>query len=374
MTGRVRTESLGGSAGTYRQKFFGTLTETPVTANFRTSVCTDSVGNFPIAGELDIDRIERSSYTPLNGIRAVGVGNYQQYDAVMPVNYRNYTPPLTVDDSDMLGLGSTLLARTNPSRPVVSLPVFIGEIRDAPRLIRLAGDSILRKGASGYLSWEFGWKPLLSDLRRIMDFEGQVNKRVSEIQRISSRGGLRRRVSLGSGSTKDTLTNVTLDGVYVQVTGTRQVENSWKTWGTVRWLPDPNVSLPTSNDKLRALARKAIFGLSADPGAISAVTWNLIPWSWLVDWFTNAGDFLEAHNNTVPAVPYNACIMKHVIAEARFTRTMTSASSWVTGGDASIVHHLKMRRLATATLAANLPFLSGRQLSILGALAITRSR
>jgi hypothetical protein len=371
MTGRVRRINPSTPVGSYHQEFFGIPDDTFVSSVLTDATCIDSTGNLPAAGLLDIDKIDRSSYTPLTGRNNFGSFGFQELRSVMPTGLRDFTPPLFVDDGDMSGFGSTLLARTNPSRPVVSIPTYIGELRDAPELIRLTGKSLLKKGASTYLNWQFGWEPLISDLRKMVDFQSHVEKRMKEIQSLTKKGGLHRRISIDEGSIEGPEESVSIDGVYAAVNATRQTITTWKTWGTVNWLQDPEVKLPQSSAEMLALARRSVYGLSLDPGSIATDAWNLLPWSWLVDWFTNAGDFISSFDNTVPAVPFNPCIMKEIKSTTTFKRTN---SNWISGGDASITRTLKLRRLGDATLAANLPFLSGRQLSILGSLAITRSR
>jgi hypothetical protein len=37
---------------------------------------------------------------------------------------------------------------------------------------------------------------------------------------------------------------------------------------------------------------KAVLGIGLDPGNISSAAWEAIPWSWLIDWFANVGEYL----------------------------------------------------------------------------------
>jgi hypothetical protein len=66
-----------------------------------------------------------------------------------------------------------------------------------------------------------------------------------------------------------------------------------------------------------ALMAKKTLGLSLTPDTV----WNLAPWSWAVDWFTNAGDVIS---NLTDWAVYGLClrygyIMEHTIARDTYT-------------------------------------------------------
>jgi hypothetical protein len=115
-------------------------------------------------------------------------------------------------------------------------------------------------------------------------------------------------------------------------------------------------------------ARRAVYGLSFD--LVSA--YNLMPWSWLIDYFSSTGDFLEATRNVVGASPGNTNIMVHTLR----TAVLTPSSSFhgLTGGGGIQVRETKERFVGSGFTGLNstVPVLTNRQVSILGALAITR--
>lgn len=117
---------------------------------------------------------------------------------------------------------------------------------------------------------------------------------------------------------------------------------------------------------------KAVLGISLNPYNVASSAWEAIPWTWLIDWFANVGEFIQAHNNTVPAAPDGISIMLTRNTTKTFTRT--GGATWLSGGGATVSHITKERNKGSATLAASLPFLTGRQASILGSLAVTRSK
>lgn len=263
-------------------------------------------------------------------------------------------------------LMTQLLARTNPSRPVVDLPVFVAELGDVPKLIRLAGGSILRKVAGANLTWRFGWAPLISDLNSMLDFSAIVDKRTQELKRLSEKG-LRRKLHLWSGTFDSQDTGESLQSLNGTVTGTIRRAVIQRIDGFVEWVMSSDN--PTTGKEMRQLARRAVLGLTIDP----ATAWELIPFSWLIDWSGNVGQFLMSRRNLVGATPRQKFLTELTVRNSVVTTTSTS-SGLRTNGDHHYGWTRKKRIIASATLSAQLPYLSKGQLSILGSLAVLRHR
>jgi hypothetical protein len=272
----------------------------------------------------------------------------------------------------------------------VDLPVFAFELKDLPDMIRHAGNRMKRaveltqgrgKKYSGklasedWLQLQFGWAPLISDLSKMVDFVGSVDKRLGEMDRLYSGSGLKRNYTVyndvrpGDLSPREvycsTLTySVAKVRVFFQARTHR--------WVTVRWKPTSPPPWKSDEEKL-AYTRKLVYGLND----ISASTiWNAMPWSWLADWFGNVGDYLDAHRNTIPAEPTQVNLMHQQSVEA-------SSFEWISnpyGATFSLLKEpmvsQKVRKPQNAWVppSASLPFLNGKQLSILSAIATTRVR
>lgn len=349
------------------------ITEGPYTVLDKT--CLDDLGRSTDHGFNSHKRVIYPA--PLNGERLDGPGFTRRFTNWHPPDQRVLPAHLVVAGVPSVGVSATTaLARTNPGRAVVSLPVFVGELRDLPHAIKSAGDFIRSrrgrglKGISGqYLGYQFGWKPLFDDLRKMLQFQDHVDKRSRELARLYAKGGLKRRVELGTWSSHAE-TNVTLDstmGSSEFVTARKSTDTSVRRWATVRWRPTKTHQVITDL-LLRRLARKAVFGISIQ----AEDAWNLMPWTWLADWFSNCGDFLEAYNNRIPAACSVVNVMTHTKTQSVYRRT--DSTSWVKGGDSRSEVETKNRSLSFGTIEADFQFLSGRQLSILGALAITRTK
>lgn len=270
---------------------------------------------------------------------------------------------LSVPDqpSDAL-LAADLIARTNPSRPVVDLPVAIFELREIPDLLREEGNKIVRGLAAGNLAYQFGIRPLISDLMNLLNFSDEVAKRQRELEKLAS-GGLRRKRDLWSGSsTGGPFDIIAQSGDKIIVHFDSYKATQRRVWGFIVWTPD-NPKLMKGD--ARALARKAVLGLTVD----FSTAWNAIPWSWLVDWCSNVGDILIAKRNIVGASHGAIQLMTQTTTSTR--AQLTTYAQFVTPG--SWIETSKQRRTVShVPVDVQLPILNARQLSILGSIGVTR--
>jgi hypothetical protein len=254
-------------------------------------------------------------------------------------------------------------------------------IRDLGRL-RIQGRNVLTRGpqrvhpkliANHYLSYEMGWKPLISDLRKLLSFQSLVDKKMRELQNLYSNGGIQRRVRLPDwkGSTHDEDSSVVVESALgVLIRCKRLKSTTIERWGTVRWTPSSLPDARFSQTDLQRLARDLTFGMK---GISAKQVWDAIPWTWLVGWFTNVDDFLQAHDNRIPLNHSVPCVMTRTVTRDQFTR-LPGQNLDFTGGYGTTTLETKERVSSTGTLAASLPFINGRMFSILGALAIQRKR
>nr|UJQ85543.1 MAG: hypothetical protein 1 [Leviviridae sp.] len=295
---------------------------------------------------------------------------FKDYIADVFENLDNF-PHLSVDDG---GLPDTALAtmaaqRSNPSRPYVDVPTMLFELKDWIPLIRdrgreiLRGDFVNRAGQTN-LMYQFGIAPLVGDVIKAANFHEQAQRRVQEFRRLTSERGLRRTMTLGSYS-KTEVRNQVYQSVGTYMVGTFYYTTTITIRGHCRWLPDGNVLSLMAPDEMRQLANSVVRGLTIDPSTV----WELVPWSWLVDWFSNIGSYLAANRNTVPATLSGVHIMRH-------TRTQVlmpgGSFSDVTIGNVNLIRETKTRAPSFVTPVAHFPFLSGKQVGILASLAVAR--
>jgi hypothetical protein len=228
-----------------------------------------------------------------------------------------------------------------------------------------------KSAANHYLSLQMGWIPLVSDLRKMMELQKHTHRRVGELRRLYSNQGLKRRLNNLASDHKVETSYRFLDsgnGIndLVQLDMVTDVER----WATVRWvpssIPDSNYSVP-----LEQRARNLVLGI--DKVHFGEQQWNAIPWTWMIDWFANVGEYLTAHNNTVPCDHTKVNVMTRTTTYEVWRRS-DGFKETIPGAEGVRSLVTKERELSDGTLSAHLPFLNWRQLSVLGALAIQRLR
>lgn len=407
---RLRTQSYPSSGGGTRQRsfnanYFNNDVQAPFTV--LTNTCEDSTGkgsDHPCY----ITHMIKNGVTPLTGsIGVVGMpGWFTWY-----YGYNSWYPDFLV--SQTLGhlpntlpsvgaMATTVLAKSNPSKPYVSLPNFLYELKDLPGMIRDIGHikhqlGGLVKGpsrsgsalsardlANHQLAAQMGWDPLISDLRKMLDFQSQVDRRIVDLENLFVKNeGLHRTVgksrpptAKGGGrsgmwtqvlNSSSTVTVESALGIPIQCRLDQQT--TVECWGSTRWTSVARPGTDFSSKKLAQMARLLVFGLNINTKAV----WDAFPWTWLIDWFTNVGDYLEANTNVIPVVSSTPCIMTHEKTVTTWTR-IDGYQNDIAGATGSTVYESKARTIAVPTISATIPFLSGRQLSILGALAVQRFR
>lgn len=303
--------------------------------------------------------------------------SYRVYTAY-PVGYsrRRWTTTMSIPG----GLDNQLFAATNPSRPDIHMPAIIAELRDLPDMIREVGRWLFnpkritsnphRELGQMWVSGNFGWLPLLADLCTMVRTPNAFAQREKEFDRLYSGSGLKRRVGLWSGQGASETISFVLDQCSVSFTGrpTAQV------WGTVRYKPIPSSkNAPTRRKTPDDIARRML-GLNARN--LTASVWEALPWSWFIDYFYDVSGFLAAHGMEADVTAEGACIMTHIVANLASPgdSQLDSYNERLTITPGNIVYEEKHRSIATPSVLPQLrmPRLSGRQLSILGAITVLR--
>lgn len=207
---------------------------------------------------------------------------------------------------------SKLLAESNPFRATVSVPVMVVELLEAIDLVKVAVDSILHAAGSTYLNSKFGWEAMFRDVKTLTTITVQIEKRLKEFKSLQKRGGLRRKITIGNTNpapiiepSRGLSTDYTA-AAYYHVTHLFHE----RVWGTVRWRPVFGSNLNETIDKLADLNYAARVVLDLDRLPDPSTLWEMIPFSWMVDYFTNFGEILTALENNAQVEPYDICIMR----------------------------------------------------------------
>lgn len=265
------------------------------------------------------------------------------------------------------------LANLNPNAPVVDIPLFIFEFKDFPAMLKNLGNILGKRMhpkdvPEGWLAFSFGWKPLVSDLLSLFDFTEQMEKRIAYLKRLEHGGRVRR--SLGGGVVQHSIipdgyklgfsvpVGSNPPGFYADI----EILETQRVWFTANAkLLDP---LPEAAE-LRSLTRDIILGLSVNPSTV----WNMIPWSWLIDYFANIGDIMLAYRGGIRFATTRMCVMCTSKIESKLSNGRFHGNAAIyTGGNLDMT--VKQRSVfinPRPTLTWD-PILSGTQMLNLGAL------
>nr|UHM27619.1 MAG: maturation protein [Fushun levivirus 2] len=266
-----------------------------------------------------------------------------------------------------------VLAGTNPSRPMIDLPVSIFELRELPDLVRSLGNNLIKRWAKGTLMREFGWTPLASDYNNLLKFAQSTSNRMELLKKLS-KAPMTRKVhlydSIVTGPKSNWTVNSTPPRLFTTVES--QTTTTRKIWGYTTWTPDVEQfnKIAQYDPTFKFLSRKIVLGATVDASTL----WNALPWSWLADWFGNIGDYLVANRNLVPCSPDMPAICETITTKCQ-TAILTCGFADKGSLPSTFTRLSKNRYRASAALpSAHLPLLTQRQVNILASLAVLRLR
>lgn len=297
---------------------------------------------------------------------------------------------------DVSSYGPTAWKKYRPGKSVADAGVFIGEIRDVPKMLRKSARYFrdlwvakwgrtprkkFRSAADQWLNTQFGWLPFLSDLRKFYQAYRDTERIIAQIRcdngQWIKRGGTVDQQEESEVVLKETEAHMSHPALIPQFYA-GPPSGSWyqltkssgqKVWfeGRFRyWIPD------TTSVAWNARAIAEIYGIYPNP----ALLWELTPWSWLVDWGTNVGDVFS---NLDTGLAENLAAKYAYVMGTKYTKyTLESKPCFATGYSPT---HTWVYELTRKTRVQANPFgfgltdldLTARQWSILGALGITRS-
>lgn len=278
--------------------------------------------------------------------------------------------------------GVSAVAKTNPNAPSVGIPTFVGELKELPSLIKsfglkhlkrisqyTTGYSFAKEAANRHLQWRWGVKPMISDLRKMVDFASAVEKRMRWFERLSTGAPLHRRCELDKG------TQCTVSTGYVYSNGClincRFVTvTKFRTWGSAQWHISDPLRFPFTHDARLLEARRIVSGMN--PQAMTLTAWELMPWSWFIDWFTGFGNLLGAIQNHVSVQHTKLCVMKKTETDKVGYIISQNGSVKITGsiGSGRITKQRYVVTNPNPVTISVLPLIESDKWSILGSLGI----
>jgi hypothetical protein len=159
--------------------------------------------------------------------------------------------------------------------------------------------------ANQFLNVQFGWIPFISDVKSLYKTYNNIDKLVGQQLRDNGHWIKRKGTMFNSKVTSDIETVADFAGLvypplnagfyrseYPYVTSNRYSTTERKVWfeGSFRyWIPSMAVDHQYSDPYHRILNKVRQYGIRVSP----TVIWELTPWSWLVDWFSNEGSIIN---------------------------------------------------------------------------------
>lgn len=216
-------------------------------------------------------------------------------------------------DSDAVLDGSRLIRRSIPTAPEAGIAAFLGELRE--QLPTLVGTLLWREGVSlssvagEHLNVEFGIKPFLSDLTKICLSVKRMHTLIRQFARDSEKITRRRRSLDHSTSSVELPASYQVPGIGLYPWGDGSSSSNYPAgyflsdlgvvrtidtvsrdvWfsGAFQYYLNQDDSFLGKMERYEQLANR-LLGTRLDANVI----WELTPWSWLIDWFSDSGSFV----------------------------------------------------------------------------------
>lgn len=348
----------------------------------RSGVIADKTGSQHVQGVLN-------NY-PSPGQRSVE-DFYGPLFAVSPDTPRPYTGTSL---RDLAPIGTSAIARVKPTNHVSDLFADLVEIK-AEGLPHLWGaetwkaKTFTAKQAGGeYLNSEFGWKPLVSDVRGASYAAANAHSLIEHYERNSHKINRRRyEFPVERSETWSTISSgvtpyfkngsVPTPGIISGALPTGSVIKCTRFYRRTWFSGAFTYHLPLGFNSRNAVARAAghaayLFGIELTPDTL----WNATPWTWALNWVSNVGDCISIYSDmqTDGLVIKYGYVMEHEVHSDTYywgQKTVKSSDPAVS----SLIAFKETKRRVKATpfgFEVSWNSFSPRQLAIAAALGITR--
>lgn len=219
--------------------------------------------------------------------------------------------------------------------------VFLGEISETIRMLRSPAKA-LREGLNSYystakkrarrergtkrknraventwLEYSFGWKPLINDVKDA----NKAFKRLAENPSVPVRLW-----AIGeSASSSESVSSSTTVFNAITRAHTRVTQ-----WSTVVFI-GATVSRPMWSGSMKAEL------LGFHPRNFVPTIYNLIPYSFVLDYFTNVGDVIEGWANQRAGLAWSQRTVRHGVTRTRFYQITPTSSSYRLSGSGPVI-------------------------------------
>jgi len=359
------------------------------TAQLAADLCDDTVHSPPYVGKEDNLAIVKWSGRPATVTvdRPTGYWPYRWYYQNCPSYWFGQPPTYS---ENWAGALTQALLRVQRTEPIVNLATTGLElVEEIPRLLKETARRILDKSgrlrapkrdspgqgpsdlAPGYLAYQWAIRPLVNDIRKMLSLQKSISERVRYHRKTHrtkrSNGGLPPLFDLVSSGNK---WGYATYAPYLQwMTDNSYTEITNRCWYTAHLEPQMQLADILSEQMNRD------YQLGRRSNGLETL-YELLPWSWLIDYFTNLGDMIRLTNNMMPYKVTSLCIMAHLSLDMRMVPSRDYSTYYnqnVVLNDGFEKYEKKVRAVynnPTASLAFS-PILSDTQLLNLAALGVS---
>lgn len=311
--------------------------------------------------------------------------------------------------SDLAAFGQQAISRRAPAHAEFSLSQFLGELREGlpsilgAALLKARTKDALKATGGEYLNVQFGWLPMVSDLKKLvqtlLDLEAILSNKRGQFGQPQRATFSPPPIQIGDtqsiGLTGLTLTGGAWGGNTLAPTHVRTwVNKGYNTAYTSLVYASDVVAIRSGTRERRFTGSftssyvypgadatwlekaSALISLEVTP----QVLWELAPWSWLVDWFFKIQSTIESNS----VAGDQRIVMNYGYVSQKDTfRTLITGKLWyypngsnqympVVGSLTEHTYHRRVRANPFGFQAASPGELNAHQLSILAALGISR--
>jgi len=245
-------------------------------------------------------------------------------ESLLPLKY-SFPPDLSSTRAALNVKGATAVAACSPVNQIANAASSIGELLQKHGVPNIPGLRLLRsrlvalqtvaKFGEEFLNVEFGILPTISDGRSLLKGMAEIDIRVDQFIRDSGRDVRRKFVFPKEITVSDTILGDRYSPLGVAVANTaplkavpgfpsdvtgvpgsfpafetrrrRTVEReTWFSGAFTYHIPD-SYDTNSKSDRRRLMAK--LLGAQPDLNTL----WQLAPWSWAIDWFSDAGTFVK---------------------------------------------------------------------------------
>jgi len=326
---------------------------------------------------------QRSTHHTFGTWQKLGSGTvYGQIATSYPTAWST-TPARKLQNSELDSFGTTAIARSAPTNPAFDLATALGELAmdglpTAAGLDTLRSRSLhARQAGKEYLNVQFGWLPLISDVRK---FAKTVKHSAEILDRYRKGSDQKIRVRYDGdanlntkGGSYDNFVMIPSNSFGSGTIYEREFRRQWFS-GAFRY------HIPTSDEQLGKFREwlsmsDHLLGWKVTPETL----WNIAPWTWATDWFANTGDIITNISNLGRdglVLQYGYSMHTHSVESTLNVKFVSSSGSGSQIANCQRLDKLvyKQRREATPYgFGINLGALSTRQIAIIAALGLSKT-